>query len=276
MKEVRMWLTVPKLQRGLHSSIFEAAKSRFCVFLCPEATARFTADSKAGHLRKESQLCHTLVVRFLPGGISFCLRAGLVVVIRASRLWHADGFVAGIRALQSRVMLRLGFVRRRVEVLDSGVEVTGGGGRDHALDLRNAAVVVLLVFLTNSTVTVRFVDRREQSWLQGAENTQQNYENNNKNHQILKYRCFHCCTTHCNCFFQFSLFKVCRQKQCCCLMTGNRGGGNRRVKHTITSLSDRMWLLQPGDRGECNCGEITKRFKSKKCLQLKKTKTEMF
>lgn len=129
--------------------------------------------SESGHFTGQTNLSHALVVGLGRGGVRpFLAGARLAVVVGAASLWEADGFVAGIRAVQDGLLrlLRLG-----VDVSHGGVEVTGG--RDQAFDLRDAAVVVLFLFLLHGLVTVGFVDGRVQRRLRG---TAQVYRNLNE------------------------------------------------------------------------------------------------
>lgn len=118
-------------------------------------------NSEAGHFPTQTELSDTLVVGLCLGSVRpLCPQPGPVVIIRATSFWDADGFVAGICAVRDGVFTRLGLVGLGVDIPDSGIEVTGGRGCDEAFDFRNAAVVVLFVFLVHSIITVCFVDCR--------------------------------------------------------------------------------------------------------------------
>lgn len=116
-------------------------------------------SSKTGHFPTETQLSHAFVVRL------WLAVPGSVIVIRASSLWDADWFVAGIWAVHWGLFARLGLVWLSVDVMNRGVEVAGGRVRDNTFDLCDAAVVMLFVVLAKSLVAVRLINSRVQRWL---------------------------------------------------------------------------------------------------------------
>ena len=130
-------------------------------------------DSETGHFRANTQLPDALIVRLWRPAVVWPLRPQPVpaVILRAASLWDADGFVAGIRAVQDGVLPRLGLVGLGEDVSDSGVEVAGGRGRDQTFEFGDAAVVVLLVLLVHSLVTVWLVDCGIHSGLRDTEET---------------------------------------------------------------------------------------------------------
>lgn len=143
---------------------FEA--QRKLLLRTPQVKMPSVRNSEARRFPAQTQLSDTLVVWLCLGSVRpLCP----VLIIRAASLWDADGFVARICAVQDGVFPRLGLVGLAVDISDGGVEVAGGGGRDEALDLCDAAVVVLFVVLVHSIVTVCFVNCRVHCRLKNRE-----------------------------------------------------------------------------------------------------------
>lgn len=143
---------------------FEA--QRKLLLRTPQVKMPSVRNSEARRFPAQTQLSDTLVVWLCLGSVRpLCP----VLIIRAASLWDADGFVARICAVQDGVFPRLGLVGLAVDISDGGVEVAGGGGRDEALDLCDAAVVVLFVVLVHSIITVCFVNCRVHCRLKNRE-----------------------------------------------------------------------------------------------------------
>lgn len=120
-------------------------------------------SSEAGRFLAKAQLANALVVGLRlpavwPLPVPLGSRPALLLRAAAALLGDADGLVAGVGALRGELVAPPTLVGLGVNVPHAGVEVAGGRRRHQALELGDAAVVVLAVVLVDGVVAVRPVD----------------------------------------------------------------------------------------------------------------------